>query len=499
MNQKYRNRIFYIALPLVALTAVVISRWIMRPVDAVGDAQLVRVQRGELDIEVQTVGVLDAARTHMVSSAIRGDKGKIIYLVEDGALVSRDDVLVRLDPTPFETEVHRLGGEVRSLVASVDSAKQMLEWEKSQTEREIRTANYNLTVARLELRRLVEGEGPLQLAQYKSEQDKAKEEYDRYQAYISELGKLKEQGFSNPTEITLARQKIDQLSELYETARQRYESYRDHVLPTATETARAKVDKSEMEIEQLKKGTTFKVARAAAVLDEVQGKLETAQASLQQAAAELKKTTIKAPFGGIAIMYEAFRDGRKRKPRVGDRVWQNQPLLYLPDISTMIVKTQIREVDLHKVAMDQPCSIRVDAYPDSLLRGKVTLIGMLATQRFEGGISEKYFQLTVTLTGKNDRLRPGMTARITVDSENAADILYVPVHAVFNDGSGSFCYRMGKDGKFREKAVMVGRQNEDSAEIVSGLDEGDRISLLKPSPDQILSDQIFPDQISSDG
>lgn len=487
MNRKYRNGAFYIAVALVGLTAVLLSRCFTAPINAIGDSQVARVQRGDLDIDVQTVGVLDAARTHMVSSAIRGDKGKIIFLVEDGALVSKDDILVRLDPTPFETEVHRLGGEVRSLAASVESAKQMLEWEKNQTGREIRTAEYNLTVARLELRRLVEGEGPLQLAQYKGELDKAKEELNRYKAYISELGKLQDQGFTNPTEITLANQKVEQLDELYLTARQRYESYKEHVLPTSIETARAKVDKTEMEIEQLKKGTAFKVARAEAVLAEVQGKMETAQASLEQALAELKKTTIKAPFGGIAILYETFREGQKRKPRVGDRVWQNQPLLYLPDISTMIVKTQVREVDLHKVAMGQPCSVRVDAYPDSLIQGKVTLVGMLATERFEGGIGEKYFQLTVTLEGKNDRLRPGMTARITVDSENAADILFVPVHAVFNDGVRTFCYRMAKDGKFQEKTVVVGRQNEDSVEIVSGLDKGDRVSLLRPAPDQILS------------
>jgi HlyD family secretion protein len=487
-RKKYRNGALYIAAALAALVTVMLSRCFIPPTSAVSDAQLAQVDRGDLDIQVQTVGVLDAARTHMVSSAVRGDKGKIIFLVEDGSVVAQDDVLVRLDPTPFETELHRFRGEVRSLAASVDSAKQMLEWEKNQTEREIQTSKYNLTVARLELRRLVEGEGPLQLAQYKSELDKAKDEFNRYQSYIVELGKLQDQGFANPTEMTQARQKVEQLDELYQTARQRYDSYKEHVLPTSIETARAKVDKSEMEIQQLEKGTAFKVARAAAVLAEVQGKLETAQASLEQALAELKKTTIRAPFGGIAILYETFRDGQKRKPRVGDRVWQNQPLLYLPDISTMIVKTQIREVDLHKVAMDQPCRIRVDAYPETLISGKVTLIGMLATERFDGGIGEKYFQLTVTLAGKNDRLRPGMTARITVNSENAADILFVPVHAVFDEGSGTFCYLLVKGGRFREKAVVVGRQNEDSVEIISGLDQGDRVSLLKPPPDRILPD-----------
>jgi HlyD family secretion protein len=124
----YRKSTLIIAVSLVVLFAGVLSRCFFKSGYSVAEAQLVRVEKGDLDIQVQTVGVLDAARTHMVSSAIRGDKGKIIFLVKDGAQVAKDDVLVRLDPTPFETEVHRLGGEVRSLAASVDSANQMLYW-----------------------------------------------------------------------------------------------------------------------------------------------------------------------------------------------------------------------------------------------------------------------------------------------------------------------------------------------------------------------------------
>lgn len=488
IRTRYRNRVVYISVPLAVLMAVMLLRGCIRKSEATRNTTLAQASRGELDIHVQAVGELDAARTHMVSSAIRGDKGKIIFLVQDGALVTKDDVLVRFDPTPFESEARRLRGEMRSMAAAVESAKQMLEWEKNQMMREVQTAKYNLTVAKLELRRLREGEGPLQLAQYKSELDKAEEELNRYKAYTVELDKLQAKGFSNPNEIVLARQKVEQLAELQQTSRRRYESYKEHVLPTSIEKARAQVDKAEVEIEQLKKGSAFKVARAEAVLAEVQGKLETVHASLQQALAELEKTTIKAPFGGIAILYETFREGRKRKPRIGDLVWQNQPLLYLPDISTMIVNTRIREVDLHKIAMAQPCSVRVDAFPDTLFSGKVSLIGMLATERFEGSIGEKYFQLTVTLDGKNNRLRPGMTARITVDSENASDLLLVPLPAVFNDGARTFCYRMAANGKFQKQAVVVGRQNEDAVEIVSGLDQGDRVSLLKPPLDKMLSD-----------
>lgn len=473
---------------LSAVVAFSLFRCFSQPSEAVSESHVVRAVNGDLDINVRTVGVLDAARTHMISSAVRGDKGKIIFLIEDGSTVAEKDVLIRLDPTPFETEIHRLGGEVRSLEAAVESAKQMLKWEENQTDRQIRTAKYELKVAQLELRRMLEGEGPLQLAQYKSDLDKIEDEYVRYKAYISDLINLQEQGFSNPNELSMARKKAETLGQQYQTARKRYESYKEHVLPTLIESARTNVDKAGIEIQQVEKGATFKVARAAAALAEVEGKLETAQAALKQALAELKKTTIRAPFGGIAILYETFRDGQKRKPRVGDRVWQNQPLLYLPDISTMIVKTQVREVDLHKVAIGQACSVRVDAYPEATIAGNVTAIGMLATQRFEGGIGEKYFQLTVTLTEKNSRLRPGMTARITISSENATNVLFVPVHAVFDDGVNTFCYLDDTHGMFRKTEVVIGRQNEDLVEIVSGLKEGDRVSVVRPNDDQIISD-----------
>jgi HlyD family secretion protein len=482
----YNSKI-YLLLFFAVLMTLIITRCFSQPSDAVPNNETTRVISGDFHVDLAIVGSLDAARTHMVSSSIRGDKGKIIYLVEDGSTVKQDDVLVRLDPTPFETEIHRLRGEVRSLEAAVESAAHMLKWEQNQAERQLQNAQFDLKVARLELRRLVEGDGPLQLAQYKSELDAAKEEYDRYQAYAVDLEKLKEQGVASSNESALARKKIKELGEKYRSALKRYESYKEHVLPSLEETAKAKVDKAAYDIEQMKKGATLKVAREAASLAEIQGKLETVQSSLRQAISELKKTTIRAPFGGITILYETFRDGQKRKPRVGDLVWQNQPLLYLPDISTMIVKTQVREVDLHKVAVDQPCSVRVDAYPKTTLKGKVTGIGMLATERFEKGVGEKYFQLTVTLSGENQRLRPGMTARIAVHGENAADILYVPVQAVFDNGSETFCYRVEEEGRYRKQKVITGRYNEDLIEIVSGLKIGQRISLLRPPAEKIIS------------
>lgn len=403
------------------------------------------VQR-DFEIRVNTVGALDAARSHMVSSMVRGDKGKIIFLIEDGKSVEAGDILIRLDPTPFEGEIRHLKEEVIGLEAASESAIQMQEWEKNQAEQEIRSAEFNHRIAGLELKKLVEGEGPLQLAQLKGEMEKAKEEYSKYSAYIEDLDGLKKKGFNNPTELSQAKNKMADLQSAFEIANQKYVSYKDHVLPSQVETARAKMEKTDMEITQIRKGSVHKIAKAVLSAKEADGKLNAARSSLQLAEYELSKTSITAPFAGIAILYEAFRDGQNRKPRVGDSVWQNQPLLYLPDISSMVVNTQVREVDLNKVSLGKPCAVRVDAYPDTLYEGEISLIGVLAAKRFETGFGEKFFQLTIGIKTPDQRLRPGMTARIGILAETVSGALTIPVQAVFSEKTGTYCYKPSSNG-----------------------------------------------------
>ncbi len=474
------ERKYIIVVFCIGAIAFIGTRFVTPGYEADSDFQLATVSKRSFDITVNIVGVLDAARSHMVSSAIRGDKGKIIYLVEGGAQVKKGEVLVKLDPTPFEEEVRRLKGEVISLEAGVNATKQVLAWEKSQVEREIRTAEFNVRVTKLELKRIVEGDGPIQLTQFKEEMEKTKEEYLQYIAYIDDLEKLKKKGYGNLTEIILAKRKSADLKKKYESAFGKHSNFEKHVFPSLIETAKAKVERSEMELEQTRNGGVFKIAKAVSATKDAIGKLQTARSSLRLSQNELDKTTLYAPFPGIAVLFEAFRGGQKRKPRVGDKVWQNQPILYLPDISSMIVKTRVREVDLHKIVLGQKCSIKLDAYPDALFEGDVAHLGILASGRFEGTDGEKYFGLTVSVSNEDSRMRPGMTARVTILNDQIRNVLAVPIQAIFEDGGTKYCYRLlGKE--FKKIKVTLGKQNEDLAEIRSGLKMGDKVSLVKPA------------------
>jgi len=205
---------------------------------------------------------------------------------------------------------------------------------------------------------------------------------------------------------------------------------------------------------------------------------------LKERKLELENTVLKAPFAGIAILYEAFRDGQKRKPREGDTVLMYQPILYLPDVTKFIVKTRVREVDLYKVRVGQEAMVHIDAYPDLGFPARVRFIGSLASGENDSG-GGKYFQVSLDLLGQDRRLRPGMTARVHIRSESAEDVLLLPVQAVFRDADGApFCYLV-RPGGLRKTPLTTGRRNELQIEVLSGLKAGDLVSLVAPQKEPL--------------
>ncbi len=438
------------------------------------------VKRQSFDIVLNIVGILDAAQAYMVSSEIRGTDRKIIFLIEDGARVKKGDVLVRLDPASFEKEIEQLTAEVESHQAAVQAARQMVSFEENQVTGEITNAEYNVNVAELEFVRLRDGDGPLQLSQLQDEFQKAKLELDRYQSFYDDLIELRKNGYDNSSEIASAQEKVVIYKNQFKAATTRFESYRQHVLPTLLESAKAKKQNAGLVLQQTTQGSKYRIARAQAGLLQVQTQLRSKETALQQVRNELLKTVIQAPFDGIVIHFETFRDGEKRKPRIGDSVLINQPILYLPDISHMIVKTKVREIDLHTIMLDQQGVIQVDAYPDRDFSGKLTFIGAVAMAETSGLGKEKYFQVVFDLTEEDSRLRPGMTCRISILSKTVTQVIAVPVQAIFQENQKSFCYVMKNNGAIEKRMVILGKQSPDLVEITEGLMEEEKISMTQP-------------------
>ncbi|PIE71394.1 MAG: hypothetical protein CSA22_02485 [Deltaproteobacteria bacterium] len=476
-SQKWRLAGLCVISVILLAMAVRIQTWMNAR--QMNDLLTCRAEPASFSVQVDTIGVLDTSRSHMVASSLRGEEAKIIYLIEDGAHVSKGDLLIRFDNTPYAEKTRRLEGDVRTLTAAVRAKEQVLAWERNQVEKSLNTAAYNMKVAVLELRKLKEGDGPLQIATLTEAVNGAAGDLEKYRVYLAKLIQLQERGYENLAEVAQARKKIAEFTEKLATAEKKKQSYENHVFPTLVEAANARVERADMEQVALKTGGTFKIAKAMSDLEESRQRLITAQTALAEAEAELSQTELYAPFAGIVILYETYRDGEKRKPRVGDRAIRNQPILYLPDVTAMVVKTQIREIDLKKVSLGMPATVRVDAYPDQMFKGTVGFVGALATDRPMNGLGGKYFQLSVMLPDAGDDLRPGMTARVTLHAGEISAARALPVEAVFVSGGRTVVFRQTDQG-WESVAVQTGADNGDWVEILSGISLGDVISRVRP-------------------
>jgi multidrug efflux pump subunit AcrA (membrane-fusion protein) len=126
----------------------------------------------------------------------------------------------------------------------------------------------------------------------------------------------------------------------------------------------------------------------------------------------------------------------------------------------------------------------VDAYPDIRLHGQVQSIGVLAESGTESHTADKYFQVVVLVKEGDQRLRPGMTARVEIECGKVEDALCVPIYAVFNEQSKHFCY-VDIRASYEKREVSVGVQGRDWAQILSGLSESECITLSRPPASEI--------------
>ena len=146
----------------------------------------------------------------------------------------------------------------------------------------------------------------------------------------------------------------------------------------------------------------------------------------------------------------------------------------------MVVETSVSEAEVRRVRPGQAATIRVEAFPDLKLTGTVSRVGTLATTSINRPFEEKRFDLIINLDQAPAELRPEMTARADVVVGSKSNVLIAPVTAIFEHQGRSMAYVIGSGG-IDARVVEPGESNDQLVEIVSGLREGERVSLTRPA------------------
>jgi multidrug efflux pump subunit AcrA (membrane-fusion protein) len=155
------------------------------------------------------------------------------------------------------------------------------------------------------------------------------------------------------------------------------------------------------------------------------------------------------------------------------------PLIELPDLSRIVAETQINEVDVSKVALEQDVIVTLDAFPEQSFTGTVTDIATLATEK-ERRSSVKVFPVEAVLDQSDPIMKPGMTVKVEVVVERIPDVLHVPLESVFERGDEMICY-VSSNGSFDERVVTLGKRNDNFVVVEAGLKQGERVALRDPN------------------
>lgn len=150
-------------------------------------------------------------------------------------------------------------------------------------------------------------------------------------------------------------------------------------------------------------------------------------------------------------------------------------LFTIADLSTLIVKAAINEVDIGKVKRGDRVALTVDAFPGDTAQGVVRLVPPAA--RLQERV--RVFDVEIEVTGGARVLRPGMTANVRISGPVRGDAVRVPVEAVLLKEGKPVVYKIGGSGP-QPVPVTLGLSDLFYVEVTNGLAAGDSIALEDP-------------------
>jgi RND family efflux transporter MFP subunit len=279
-------------------------------------------------------------------------------------------------------------------------------------------------------------------------------------------------------DLTKAMSDLEAQQTKEEAARKSYESLPE--LAKKGFVMESEVEQARLAYMELKSRT---IAFHAGV-DAARANVERTERALEQEQRKLREGVALAPRSGL-VVYATYGDVEsQKKVDIGMTPFEGMDLMYLPDISSMLVDTEISEVDLSRIKVGLPVEIRLDAYPDAVFKGELKSIADLARRkisRVTGKLTgAKVFSVTVKVVDQDVRLKPGLSATAEIIVNEHENALYVPLEAVFVDEQDRTIAYVKKRGSIEARPIVIQESNDRVAVIKEGLQEGEELLLDRP-------------------
>ncbi len=194
-------------------------------------------------------------------------------------------------------------------------------------------------------------------------------------------------------------------------------------------------------------------------------------------------TKIVSPMDGTVIA-RGIEPGEAVVPGV-QSTFDGKALLTIADLSSLLVKVNLNQIDVAKVAVGRNATLTLDALPGHTYRALVTKVAPASVKL--PGKDQEVFPVEASLETPDGLVKPGMTSDVRIHLDAKQGVLVVPLEAVVKDAGKSYVLKVlppakGEKGESRTEKVEVteGLRNDREVEILTGIGEGMRV-LLRPA------------------
>ena len=216
-------------------------------------------------------------------------------------------------------------------------------------------------------------------------------------------------------------------------------------------------------------------------MQESLGNIDKAQRGVEFIQDILKKCNVLAPKSGMVIY---ARDWGGQKRREGSNVSTWEPVVAtLPDMSSMLSKTYVNEVDIQKIKVGQAVNIGLDAFPEKRYSGKIITVANVGEQK--PNADAKVFEVDIEISEKDSTLLPAMTTSNLIMAEVLDSVLFIPLESVHNENGVTYTFKKNGVGVVKQE-IKLGKTNDNEVVILEGLKESEEVMVsMPPNPENI--------------
>lgn len=461
--------------------------------DEPGAGLTATVVRGPMVVSITGAdSTVDVAKRSVIRNEL--DWPAIIEeVVPDGTEVDEGDVVIKFECTRLEDALEDSEVAVEKASLSHQQAAENLKLKRKEMDNNIRKAKQTVADAKADLAKYLDDNG-----EWETTEDKARSDIDLARAdLLLAEGKLKfkikvntDPELNKPyskSEIAADTLGVDRLKKKVKEAESALYLLKTYDYPRQVRTRKDAVTDADLELERAKLIAATEISLAQAELDTSKTLLEKAREKLDEYKEDTElRVSVKATVTGRVVYYTGSYYSRREtniSVEVGEEIPPRQQIMIIPDMSTLEIRTKIMETLVNDLeAGKTKVLVGIRAWPGlgklpAILKWRAPQADQQHPWRSSG---TKMYSAIIELENRNiPGVWPGMNAEVELIIHELKDVLSVPIASVFSEQEKSYCWRVNS-GPPERVEVVIGATNEQSAEIKSGLKEGDRVMLIAP-------------------